>query len=194
MICILRNFNLVPAPAFGWDILPKPSENSLGANLARIKYYRNYVSHPSNSETDVKTFQDIWATLKKVSLKSWPLYHYTCRLVVIVLFYMTPFYCYGLACGGHHPSCIVHPALWSNIFFLSNFHQILYVAPPPLTIREHTCEDLLFHKSDKFVNGNDNQGKVYQNFKFRDPFGRNPLRGQSHSFYIIKLHNFFKSP
>nr|XP_022308342.1 uncharacterized protein LOC111114344 [Crassostrea virginica] len=65
MICILRNFNLVPAPAFGWDILPKPSENSLGANLARIKYYRNYVSHNSNSETDVKTFQDIWATLKK---------------------------------------------------------------------------------------------------------------------------------
>ena len=68
MVCILRNFKLVPAPTSGWDILPQSSENSIGANLARIKYYRNYVSHSSNSETDDKTFQDIWATLKKESL------------------------------------------------------------------------------------------------------------------------------
>ena len=68
MICILRNFNLVQAPSSGWDILPQSSDNSLGANLARIKYYRNYVSHSSDFETDVNTFRDYWATLKRVSL------------------------------------------------------------------------------------------------------------------------------
>ena len=68
MICILRNFNLVPEPHYGWDILPSKTDNSPGANLARIKFYRNDVSHPSNDGIDNTTFEKMWTDLRQVCL------------------------------------------------------------------------------------------------------------------------------
>jgi hypothetical protein len=66
MICLLRNLNLVPAPATGWDQLPPDSDTSLGANLTRIKVYRNKLSHPSKGRINDHSFKKIWSCLKTV--------------------------------------------------------------------------------------------------------------------------------
>ncbi|XP_052072537.1 uncharacterized protein LOC127710637 isoform X1 [Mytilus californianus] len=57
LICLLRN--LPPrqsAPATGWDNLPHPGDTSIGADLARVKWYRNKLVHSNDgilSSTDV---------------------------------------------------------------------------------------------------------------------------------------------
>ncbi|CAG2228820.1 unnamed protein product [Mytilus edulis] len=57
LICLLRN--LPPresAPITGWDNLPHPGDNSTGADLARVKWYRNQLVHSKGgilSPTDV---------------------------------------------------------------------------------------------------------------------------------------------
>ncbi|XP_062567909.1 uncharacterized protein LOC134230148 [Saccostrea cucullata] len=64
MICLLRNLKLVQEPTTGWDRLPPDSDNSLGANLTRIKVYRNKLSHPSKSRINENSFNKIWSSLK----------------------------------------------------------------------------------------------------------------------------------
>ncbi|XP_062578676.1 uncharacterized protein LOC134240614 [Saccostrea cucullata] len=65
MICLLRNLKLVKEPSTGWDRLPPDSDNSLGANLTRIKVYRNKLSHPSKSRINDNSYHKIWSSLKK---------------------------------------------------------------------------------------------------------------------------------
>ncbi|XP_056003197.1 uncharacterized protein LOC125661001 [Ostrea edulis] len=65
MICLLRNLNLVSEPATGWDQVPPHSDNSLGANMTRIKVYRNKLAHPSKNRMRDHSFKKIWASLKK---------------------------------------------------------------------------------------------------------------------------------
>ncbi|XP_062595682.1 E3 ubiquitin-protein ligase DZIP3-like, partial [Saccostrea cucullata] len=65
MICLLRNLKLVQEPITGWDRLPPDSDNSLGANLTRIKVYRNILSHPSKSRVNETSFNKIWSSLKQ---------------------------------------------------------------------------------------------------------------------------------
>ncbi|CAG2237748.1 unnamed protein product [Mytilus edulis] len=57
LICLLRNLpQRESAPATGWDNLPHPSDTSTGADLARVKWYRNKLVHTNDgilSSTDV---------------------------------------------------------------------------------------------------------------------------------------------
>lgn len=63
MICILRCLNIVQPPSSGWDNLPPEGNNSLGANLTRIKVYRNRICHTSKTRINDKTFKRMWSTL-----------------------------------------------------------------------------------------------------------------------------------
>lgn len=67
MICLLRSLSFVQPPTSGWDKLPPVGENSLGANLARIKFYRNTLCHTSKNKINDKTFKRIWSCLTHVS-------------------------------------------------------------------------------------------------------------------------------
>ncbi|KXJ16687.1 E3 ubiquitin-protein ligase DZIP3 [Exaiptasia diaphana] len=65
---VLNNYQwskLYPAAladsATGWDVLPPSTDNSLEANLVRIKYYRNEViAHNSSAEVDDVDFKKYW--------------------------------------------------------------------------------------------------------------------------------------
>ena len=46
------------------------------------------------------------------------------------------------------------------------------------------------HKSDKLIKYK--KGRVYQNYKYHDPWGRVLVLGRDHASHIVKLHNFFK--
>lgn len=68
MVCLLRHISpTVKPPAKGFDELPLQNELTDGAQLARIKYYKNYlVSHSTNGTIDDNLFTKIWSELKKV--------------------------------------------------------------------------------------------------------------------------------
>lgn len=63
MICILRNLNFVQPPPSGWDKLPPVGDNSLGANLTRIKEHRNTFCHSSKTKINDKKFKRLWSSL-----------------------------------------------------------------------------------------------------------------------------------
>lgn len=67
MICILRNLNFVQPPPSGWEELPPIGDNSLGANLTRIKEHRNTFCHPSKTKINDKKFKKLWSSLTHVS-------------------------------------------------------------------------------------------------------------------------------
>lgn len=67
MICILRNLNFVQPPPSGWDKLPPVGDNSLGANLTRIKEHRNTFCHSSKTTINDKKFKRLWSSLTDVS-------------------------------------------------------------------------------------------------------------------------------
>lgn len=67
MICILRNLNFVQPPPSGWDKLPPVGDNSLGANLTRIKEHRNTFCHSSKTKINDKKFKRLWSSLTHVS-------------------------------------------------------------------------------------------------------------------------------
>ncbi|XP_052072538.1 uncharacterized protein LOC127710637 isoform X2 [Mytilus californianus] len=70
LICLLRN--LPPrqsAPATGWDNLPHPGDTSIGADLARVKWYRNKLVHSNDgilSSTDVIQYWGDLEGMKKI--------------------------------------------------------------------------------------------------------------------------------
>lgn len=69
MVILLRNIDPdVVAPAnTGFDKLPSPSDTSVGANIARIKYYKNLlVSHSTTGKIDLNDFCHIWTDLETV--------------------------------------------------------------------------------------------------------------------------------
>ena len=45
MICLFRHLSAITPLSGDYDTLPPPSDESLGADLARIKYYRNNIAH-----------------------------------------------------------------------------------------------------------------------------------------------------
>ncbi|XP_062604985.1 uncharacterized protein LOC134266775 [Saccostrea cucullata] len=66
LICLLRNMNpSTLAPAGGFDILPNPSDVSTGADLARIKFYRNEVAHSANARMDANDFNTSWTHVEE---------------------------------------------------------------------------------------------------------------------------------
>lgn len=67
MICLLRNLAKTPQPSHGFDSLPPPNEITPGADLARIKYYRNQFAHRIDSKMDDISFNQYWIEISNVS-------------------------------------------------------------------------------------------------------------------------------
>ena len=69
MIALLRNLTSMSPPVGGFDRLPLSSETSEGADLARIKHYRNYLAHQDAPLIDNTFFTAAWKDLSDVSTK-----------------------------------------------------------------------------------------------------------------------------
>ncbi|XP_068685254.1 uncharacterized protein [Montipora foliosa] len=71
LMVLLRNICGLNAPAStgSWDILPPASDNSIEANIARIKYYRNNVyGHATQASIDEPTFHLLWLEISNALL------------------------------------------------------------------------------------------------------------------------------
>ena len=67
---LLRTICNLTSPPTGWDSLPNDSDNSLEADLARIKYYRNEVyGHSNNLEIPDEQFLDLWGKISEALLR-----------------------------------------------------------------------------------------------------------------------------
>ncbi|XP_071180749.1 uncharacterized protein [Mytilus edulis] len=65
ILCLLRN--LPPsesAPITGWDNLPLPGDTSTGADLARLKWYRNQSVHSKDGILSSTDFNQCWGDLE----------------------------------------------------------------------------------------------------------------------------------
>lgn len=78
IVCLLRNMTpRESAPVTGWDNLPLPGDASKGADLARIKWYRNMVAHHGDGKLSPTEFSQYWADLEGVSKKA---HHNICHV------------------------------------------------------------------------------------------------------------------
>ncbi|XP_031555961.1 uncharacterized protein LOC116292746 [Actinia tenebrosa] len=69
LFVLLRNICGLTAPATGWDVLPPITDNSIEANLARIKYYRNNtIAHKPNTEINDADFEKHWQDISSALL------------------------------------------------------------------------------------------------------------------------------
>lgn len=66
MICLLRNISGIAPPFTGYDTLPSPTDISKGADLARIKHYRNEIAHSTDSKMLTQEFEDAWNDVSTV--------------------------------------------------------------------------------------------------------------------------------
>ena len=65
LMVLLRNLCGLAAPTSGWDALPPPTDESLEADIARVKYYRNTVySHAESASVDDPTFNRYWNEIR----------------------------------------------------------------------------------------------------------------------------------
>ncbi|XP_052080937.1 uncharacterized protein LOC127718892 [Mytilus californianus] len=60
MTILLRNLTPMNPPSCGFDRLPSAMETTPAADLARIKYYRNYLAHLDDSKIDISFFKTAW--------------------------------------------------------------------------------------------------------------------------------------
>ncbi|CAC5399437.1 unnamed protein product [Mytilus coruscus] len=63
MICLIRNLTSITQPINGFDSLPLPIEISKGADLARIKWYRNKLAHHDSDKIDTAYFNKAWINI-----------------------------------------------------------------------------------------------------------------------------------
>ncbi|CAC5362213.1 unnamed protein product [Mytilus coruscus] len=66
MIALLRNLTTLSPPLRGFDCLPSTTETTPGADLARIKYYRNYMAHLNDVKLDSVVFNTNWNDITNV--------------------------------------------------------------------------------------------------------------------------------
>jgi len=69
MVCLLRNFIIKKPPVSGFDVLPPEHDTTPADDLARINYYRNYMSHSHDGKIDDVKFKSIWNELCAVCNK-----------------------------------------------------------------------------------------------------------------------------
>lgn len=81
LITLLRRDSNVRPPKKGFDVPPSMDDNSDGAQIATIKYYRNKVAHVSGAKMDERMFKEIWSNLENVGTKE--IYFY----ITYVFFY-----------------------------------------------------------------------------------------------------------
>ena len=60
MHLLIREFSNLPTPAKGWHKLPDETDDSIQANIARIKYFRNELSHRSSTAICENEFKEKW--------------------------------------------------------------------------------------------------------------------------------------
>ncbi|CAC5385131.1 unnamed protein product [Mytilus coruscus] len=63
IITLLRNLTCLTPPHGGYDLLPSANETTPTSDLARIKYYRNYLAHLDEGKVDNITFTTAWDTV-----------------------------------------------------------------------------------------------------------------------------------
>lgn len=56
------------APVTGWDNLPHRADTSTGADIARIKWYRNKLAHDGDGKLSLADFSQYWRDLECVSI------------------------------------------------------------------------------------------------------------------------------
>ena len=62
---LLRNICGLSSPATGWDALPPVTDLSTGADIARVKYFRNTVyGHAEQASVDDATFNAYWQDIR----------------------------------------------------------------------------------------------------------------------------------
>jgi len=67
LFLLLTNICGLFPPPLGWHIIPPPSDNSLEANLIRIKFFRNELyGHVSTTGVDTPTFNALWQEISAV--------------------------------------------------------------------------------------------------------------------------------
>lgn len=68
MIFILRNLTPLIPPHCGFDCLPADNDISPAADLARIKYYRNYLAHLEDGKIEITAFITAWNNITNVCI------------------------------------------------------------------------------------------------------------------------------
>ncbi|KAL9955925.1 hypothetical protein ACROYT_G037328 [Oculina patagonica] len=67
---LVRHLCNLPIPATGWDSLPPSTDDTLSADLARIKFYRNQFSHDNNNmEIDDARFLLLWQEISEAIVR-----------------------------------------------------------------------------------------------------------------------------
>ena len=67
LFLLLTNICGLSSPLSGWHSKPSPSDNSLEANLARVKFFRNELyGHVSTTAIDTPTFSGLWQDISTV--------------------------------------------------------------------------------------------------------------------------------
>lgn len=69
MICLLRNLKKIAPPFAGFDKLPKKTEVNDGADLARVKFYRNFIAHADKDTIFTSDFNNIWNDLTQAVIR-----------------------------------------------------------------------------------------------------------------------------
>lgn len=70
MITLLRNLTKIGHPSGGFDCLPNSMETSSFADLARLKYYRNYLAHLGDANGGNTEFNNAWDNISGVGIAS----------------------------------------------------------------------------------------------------------------------------
>ena len=60
---LIREVCYLPAPLTGWHKMPADDDQSLGANIARIKCFRNELCHSVSTSIPSEEFEDKWNTI-----------------------------------------------------------------------------------------------------------------------------------
>ena len=73
MLTLFRHLSAIAPQSGDYDALPPPSDESLGADLARIKYYRNNIAHGLEEDRHMKDFEFsiCWESTCKVSIQNY---------------------------------------------------------------------------------------------------------------------------
>ena len=92
---LIREFSYLPSPMTGWHKMPAEDDESLQANITRIKFFRNELCHSHSTGIPISEFEDKWNKMsssleaieaevyrqKLQSLKNDPIDHDTRRAV-----------------------------------------------------------------------------------------------------------------
>lgn len=65
MLCLLRNLTEIDV----YDQTPQTNDTSVAADLGRIKYYRNWISHINESKVSSESFILIWTDITQVRIR-----------------------------------------------------------------------------------------------------------------------------